>query len=435
MVAEGQTPQPMVDYPAHGIWLSAGGQDFSGELLDRLDQAAQEIAALDPQLASALLIAPRASRHLTIAALVYDRPEGPVDFDLVTPNLKQIQDMLNRHRPIRVRFTGLNLAPDGSVIAEGHVEDESLFEIRNALGELFPEPRRRSPMVQMNVVRPIQPLTPEQFQRLYDWVAQRRDMPLGDLTITRPFLRRVESRFGFTDTAPHRIEFRLQGGADQAPQLLPVRYVGPVTYPQARGELRVVRDASTHRLSVQCSGCQPSEAWMLPYLNIGLRRWLEWLVEREVDPEQLEILVHQLMQPGVLRVSGVDEDLGRHDDGHVDFHRVMATASWRPPQDDPNAEEAARRYQAAINEIFRHDGGHLLRRWHRQGILVLPGESASNWPFRIPDDPQTEEEDVTDDSFTYFSLHPQELQDWLSVLEDHTYHLKVDPKYRAEEAR
>ena len=131
-----------------------------------------------------MIINPAGKFHTTVIAIV-SIPPGQINE--ATPRFddalaKTIKEVTRRHRLSSIHFKGISLGPDGAGFAQGHMSDESMFVLRDALEETFPAPNRRTPFIHSSLFRIERAMSPQRFAALFHDVESMREMEIGEFT-------------------------------------------------------------------------------------------------------------------------------------------------------------------------------------------------------------------------------------------------------------
>ncbi|MCD6539502.1 MAG: glycogen/starch synthase, partial [Candidatus Omnitrophica bacterium] len=135
--------------------------------------------------------------HTTVFVLVFERP---LDKNyLGKPRLTlQMAREYRRHiierigsKEIRYIFRGVNLTPDGTIIVQGYVDDNTIFELRRYLEEAYPDDtgRRKTPLLHITLARLIRPISYESFYKLFKKIEGKyRDYEIGEFIVSKLLL-------------------------------------------------------------------------------------------------------------------------------------------------------------------------------------------------------------------------------------------------------
>ncbi|MBI4982856.1 MAG: NUDIX domain-containing protein [Candidatus Omnitrophica bacterium] len=106
------------------------------------------------------------------------------------------QVLLNLDR-IVIRVQGINMGTNGAIFAEGHVDDDNIFMLRNRLDVMFPNEKRTSRVLHISLLRVCDTITPKQFKDIYNKVFNLRNKYFGTVVVNNPMLLETLDRWGF----------------------------------------------------------------------------------------------------------------------------------------------------------------------------------------------------------------------------------------------
>ncbi|MEI6632121.1 MAG: hypothetical protein WCL25_05875, partial [bacterium] len=198
MVGKGKAPKPMQDKEIYAISCVIPSSEFPVEMREQLERIKAELAKDYPELE----FMPAELLHTTVFIVFYDILPEQVEAN--TPRLTEIMAGQVREQiaaviragQLRYRFTGISLGPDGGIFAQGYVEDEAIFGLRDYLGKLYPNPARRTPLCHISLARVVRSITPERFKGLDKTIRQYSALNLGEVAVSHLSIFECYDRFG-----------------------------------------------------------------------------------------------------------------------------------------------------------------------------------------------------------------------------------------------
>jgi len=189
--------------------------DFSTEFLEQIKGLQREAQNVAPQLSPI----PIGKLHLTIFPLYLDKPN--TFFTEGSPqkrheDYKKVLKVFADGGPISLSFKGLNLCDDGTLIIQGFDSDNKIDPLRRLLNDTCPDPERVLPMlIHVTISRIKESIDLQEFQNLFNWVKEKRSVPIGTLRITHPILKATRDREGLVDHPAGTSELNLGGRRGQ----------------------------------------------------------------------------------------------------------------------------------------------------------------------------------------------------------------------------
>ncbi|MFH1397502.1 MAG: glycogen/starch synthase, partial [Candidatus Omnitrophota bacterium] len=190
MVAKNQAPGPFKKKDIYYITCVIPVTEFSAEMKNKLNNIRNILKEEFPELE----FLPEGLLHSTVFVPVYDIPYkieeelGKIELSYPVSEMAQgfkanLIGML-KGKKLKYNFKGLNLGPDGAIFVQGHVEDETVFDLRKALGDIYVNKDRKTPFLHISFARITKPITPAQFKRLYERVKESRNLELSEVIVS-----------------------------------------------------------------------------------------------------------------------------------------------------------------------------------------------------------------------------------------------------------
>jgi hypothetical protein len=101
--------------------------------------------------------------------------------------LRRMVAMTGSRRRSVLDFRGLNLMPDGVLIIEGHALNDELFRMRERAKDMFPDSPAKE-IASITLGRLARQPTPQEWNDLIAWVAERRNLEFGKATLKNSIL-------------------------------------------------------------------------------------------------------------------------------------------------------------------------------------------------------------------------------------------------------
>jgi hypothetical protein len=114
---------------------------------------------------------------------------------------------------IPLRFEGLNLTVDGTLIVQGFDVSGRLDALRKELTGALRDPERRDlAIIHVSLARLKRPIKPSEFKTLADWVGMQRGRLFPDIPRLEPVLKATRDREGAVDHPAGEAELKLYYG-------------------------------------------------------------------------------------------------------------------------------------------------------------------------------------------------------------------------------
>jgi len=198
MVGAGKVPQPIVINDKiyfHCCFVAL--KHFPQVLRRRISQIQGELADEFEELH----VMPLDLMHTTVFIRLFDIP-----IETVTPDdylTDEVSDQFRRDliaglngRQLIYTFRGINLGPDGAGFYEGHVDDNTVFDLRDYLGRQYPDPKRKKSFLHMSSLRVVKPISVDRFRKLYSLIEGYRDKEFGRVVVSKLVLAEGFDNFG-----------------------------------------------------------------------------------------------------------------------------------------------------------------------------------------------------------------------------------------------
>ena len=195
MIQQGRVPEPLQNRRQYAVSIVAELSFLNSEMGEKLEAIASNLKSVCPSLS----VLSKELLHFTLFVIVYDIPLAEITEQ--TPRLdiqmvNTVSNIFNSIDLVTVQFEGVNLGPDGGVFVQGHVQEDTIFELRNKLSDEFPDEKRRSPLVHMTLGRIASPVDIEEFKKLYDEIEGLRNMDFGRVDVRCARIIADTDRFG-----------------------------------------------------------------------------------------------------------------------------------------------------------------------------------------------------------------------------------------------
>jgi starch synthase len=209
MVSNNQAPGLFKKKMFYYITCVIPVSEFPKEMKDRLSVIRESLGKEFTELE----FTPEKVLHSTVFVPVYDIPYETQDELEKLESSYLVRKMASEFRTnlldilsgrgLKYNFEGLNLGPDGAIFVQGHVEDETVFELRRELGERYVDEGRRTPFLHISFGRVIGSIEPEQFRKLYERIKEYREEQFGEVNVSKlllfsgeviPTVRFIEAR-------------------------------------------------------------------------------------------------------------------------------------------------------------------------------------------------------------------------------------------------
>ncbi|MGE5197256.1 MAG: glycogen synthase, partial [Deltaproteobacteria bacterium] len=234
MVREGRAPRPLVNTRHWDLSINTAVPDFTNEITGTLYKISENLKNIFPGLA----LTPKDLIHATLFVFITGIKEGQaigVEYELSEEMVNKVRKILNEVGVIKMDIQGINLGTNGNIFAQGRVSDERLFDLRSRLDKAYPNPQRRSRVLNISLARIAEEITPGQFKDIYAEVAGLRETYFGSVNIHKPQLIEVFDRWGFDHGRHITIEVeRASSPLTGADDKLHVIFISPEVSPISR---------------------------------------------------------------------------------------------------------------------------------------------------------------------------------------------------------